>query len=267
MATNLSAHPIEILQQYITELNAAVQLCLEDPAKKPVHRVRTTTRRIEAQLALLNILQVPKVNGRKARAARRLLKKIRRAAAEVRDLDVQQDQIAAHTPATSRTVARKLREELEQQRIKAARDLVDELKKHHTTLSATLESLVKVFSESEPVTLTSAHLKALTLRWFATQAPAPSDDTDNLHDIRKKAKLARYLAENAPKQARSTRRIAEAFESLQETGGQWHDWLILSAIAAKKTGESSPLTKAFTRRCERNLASYRKLLATSIPTA
>jgi len=267
MATPVIAHPVETLRQYVTDIEAAILLCLDKPDKKPVHRLRTTTRRIEAQIALLTILHVPKVRSQEAQRARRLLKKIRRAAAEVRDLDVQQDQIAAHTPANARTEARQLRENLAQQRTKAAEALVSALKKHHTKLAQTLESLMKVFGEIEPLTLTSAQLAMLTLNWFARNAPAPSDDPDSLHTIRKKAKIARYLAENAPKQARSTRRIAAAFESLQEIGGEWHDWLVLSGIARDEIGEASPLTKAFTRRCARTLATYRSCLATGTPIA
>src|SRR5215468_252577 len=94
-----TAHPIDTLRQYITELEAAILLCLDDPAKKPVHRLRTMTRRIEAQIALFEMLHVPKVYSKEARDARRLLKKIRRAAGEVRDLDVQRDNIEEHTPA------------------------------------------------------------------------------------------------------------------------------------------------------------------------
>jgi CHAD domain-containing protein len=262
-----TAHPIDTLRQYVTELEAAILLCLDKPDKKPVHRLRTMTRRIEAQIALLDILHVPKTHSREARNARRLLKKIRRAAAEVRDLDVQQDHIADHIPANAGADARQLSEHLASERTKSAEKLVEALKKHQASLSETLESLVKAFSKAGPLTLTAGQLSALTLNWFERNAPAPSDDPDSLHTIRKKAKIARYLAENAPKEARSARRIAEAFESLQELGGEWHDWLILSGIAREHAGESSRLTRAFAQRCARTLASYRHRLAIHLPTA
>jgi CHAD domain-containing protein len=267
MAIIRNAHPIDTLRQYVTELEAAILLCLDKPDKKPVHRLRTMTRRIEAQIALLDILHVPKTHSREAREARRLLKKIRRAAAEVRDLDVQQDHIADHTPANSGVEARRLREHLASERTRAADKLVQALKKHHAPLAETLESLVNAFNKAGHLTLTAGQLSALTLNWFEQNAPAPSDDPDSLHTIRKKAKIARYLAENAPKEARSTRRIAEQFESLQEIGGEWHDWLMLSGLAREHAGESSPLTRAFAQRCARTLASYRHRLAIHLPTA
>ena len=267
MTTTGIAHPLDTLRQYVTELEAAVLLCLDEPDKKPVHRLRTMTRRVEAQIALLELLHVPKVYSKEARDARRLLKKIRRAAGEVRDLDVQQDKIEEHTPAKATSEARQLGKRLAQERKKAADSLLKTLKKHQAPLSEALESLVKAFNKTGAFTLTAGQLSALTLNWFHRNAPAPSDDPDSLHMIRKKAKIARYLAENAPKEARSARRIAEQFEALQEIGGDWHDWLILSGIARKQVGESSLLTKAFTQRCARTLASYRKRLATQLPPA
>jgi CHAD domain-containing protein len=266
MATT-AARPLETLRNYATEFEAAILLCLDKPAKKPVHRLRTMTRRIEAQLILLAVLRVPKVHGQNALKARRLLKKIRRAAGEVRDLDVLADLVTAHTPPTARKEAEDLRQTLEQQRDKAAGELQKTLSKNRTKLAGTLESLLKLLDEAGTLTLTSTELSTLTLDWFAHNAPPPSENPESLHTIRKKAKIARYLAENAPKQARAPHKLATEFESLQQIGGEWHDWLILSSIASEEAGKSSPLTQAFTRRCQRTLASYRRHLAGSVPKA
>lgn len=81
--------PVQVLREHATTLEAALSVCLADPAHKPVHRLRTETRRVEAQLLLLAQLpEVPEHRDESA-ALRKQLKKLRRAAGEVRDLDVQ----------------------------------------------------------------------------------------------------------------------------------------------------------------------------------
>jgi len=263
----VTIHPLEILRQHLTELEAAILLCLDNPTKKPVHRLRTMTRRVEAQFTLLAALRVPHIHEEDAQKARRLLKKLRRAAAQVRDLDVQDDLIAENTPPKAREDATKLRGKFQQQRSKAADQLQKSLQKYHTKLTDTLEALLKTLETDEAPILTSTELSTLTTDWFASKAPAPTEDPDDLHTIRKTAKIARYLAENAPKQARMPRKLATEFESLQQIGGEWHDWLILSEIARDETGESSPLTTAFSGKCKRSLASYRRHLKTALPNA
>jgi CHAD domain-containing protein len=265
VATTVSVHPVEILRKYVTDLEAAILLCLDNPTKKPVHRLRTMTRRIEAQLALLDLLHTPKIHGKDARQARRLLKKVRRAAGEVRDLDVQRDLISAHSSVKSQKDSRKLSSTLKQQRADAATDLHDALSKYHATLAETLESLLKTLEDSDPLSVNVSDLAKISSKWFSQNAPTPSDDPDSLHTIRKKAKIARYLAENSPKEALLTRKIAEAFEAVQQSGGEWHDWLILAAIARDELGDTSPLTANFTRLCQRSLAGYRRHLSKDLP--
>lgn len=262
-----TTHPLETLRQHLTELEAATLLCLDKPSKKPVHRLRTMTRRIEAQLTLLATLHTPNVHGADAQQAGRLLRKLRRAAGKVRDLDVQDDLIAENTPPQARNEAARLRSKLQQQRAKAANQLQQALRKRHTKLTNTLESLLKTLDNGDPPELTSTELARLTTDWFSSNSPAPSDNPDDLHTIRKTAKIARYLAENAPKQARVPRKLATDFESLQQIGGEWHDWLILAEIARDRIGNSSPLTATFTRKCRQSLASYRRRLKTAIPKA
>jgi CHAD domain-containing protein len=267
VATTVSVHPVEILRKYVTDLEAAILLCLDNPTKKPVHRLRTMTRRIEAQLALLDLLHTPKIHTKDARQARRLLKKIRRAAGEVRDLDVQRDLITSHSSVKTRKDSRKLSASLKQQRSDAATELQETLGKYQATLAETLEALLKTLDDGDPLSVSVSDLAKISSDWFAHNAPAPSEDPDSLHTIRKKAKIARYLAENSPREALLTQKIAEAFEAVQQSGGEWHDWLILAAIAHDELGESSPLATNFTRLCERSLASYRRHLSKDLPKA
>lgn len=268
MATSTIAHPIRTLREHVTALEAAITLCLADPAPKPVHRLRTSTRRIEAQLMLLELLPALPPHDKPARKSRRLLKKLRRAAGHARDIDVQIDLIAAETPADApQSIQKKslqLRQTLDKQRSTAAQRLIEILQKHQAKLALTLESLLSTLTPAEPLTLAPTQLSTLVHSWFAQNTPAEPtsdpDDPEHLHAIRKTAKLARYLAENAPKSARTPRKLARTFESVQQAGGDWHDWLILSTIARNELGKSSPLTESFTHKCHSALTAYRKRL-------
>jgi CHAD domain-containing protein len=274
MATSTTAHPIRTLREHVTALEAAITLCRADPTPKPVHRLRTRTRRIEAQLTLLELLPALPPHDKPTRKARRMLKKLRRAAGQVRDIDVQIDLIAAETPDDAPKSFQKkslqLRETLNHQRTAAAQRLIQILHKHQAKLALTLESLLTTLAPAEPLTVAPTQLITLIHSWFTQNTPAEpassDDDPEHLHAIRKTAKLARYLAENAPKSARTPRKLARAFESVQQAGGDWHDWLILSTIARDELGKSSQLAESFANKCHSALATYRRRLET-LPAA
>jgi CHAD domain-containing protein len=247
-------HPVLTLRNLVTDLEAAITLTLADPKRKPVHRLRTTTRRIEAQMELLALLPDLPEHAKPAKKARKLLRKLRRAAGLVRDLDVQHDLTQSKSQE-----ARKLRSLFQQQRGEAAESLLSALHKHQSKLTRTLEALLKTLGPAESLTISATHLSQLTLGWYTNHVPpATQRDHRRLHDIRKAAKLARYIAESANSPA--THRLARTFESLQQSGGDWHDWLTLSHIAHRELGSASPLTQSFTDRCEKSLSKYQSEL-------
>jgi CHAD domain-containing protein len=267
--TAQSAHPIETLREAVTALEAAVLLCLARPGKKRLHKLRISTRRVEAQLTLLSLLPKLPPHHIEADKARRLLRKLRRAAGLVRDIDVQRDLIrneAAGAPRKLRTDARKLRRALKRQRDREASALLRLLNKQRDRLPRALEDLLSALAPQQSLALTQIQLTALVRKWYAQPSdrqPAPaispkvSDDPQALHAIRKRAKLARYLAESAPASAHAAHRLAARFEALQLAGGEWHDWLILAEIAADELGDSSELPHRFASHAESALRDFR----------
>jgi CHAD domain-containing protein len=258
MTTSTSARPIQTLREQITNLEAAITVCLPDPSPKAVHKLRTSTRRVEAQLTLLSLLPGLPPHQKPEKEARRLLKKLRRAAGTVRDLDVQIDLIQEKTSESTKEASDDLSTVLKLQRVQVEANLLHILNKHQAKLTRSLESLFEDLDPAKSQTVTATRLSALTQDWFTQNIPSEAmpDDPDQLHAIRKTAKLARYIAETAPKSARTPRKLAAAFESLQQAGGEWHDWLILSAIAQDKLGDS-PLAQAFRGHCKTALVNYR----------
>lgn len=85
---NEVTYPVRVLRAHVTELEAALAVCLAEPAARAVHRLRTGTRRVEAQLLLLALLPGLPEHRRETARLGRELRRLRRAAGEVRDLDV-----------------------------------------------------------------------------------------------------------------------------------------------------------------------------------
>jgi CHAD domain-containing protein len=251
------AHPVRTLRHLVATLEATIALTLDHPKPKPVHRLRTVTRRIEAQFELLSLLPHLPAHAKQAKKARRFLRKLRRAAGAVRDLDIQCDLIRSRSHE-----ANHLRSLLRQQREEASEQLVDTIHRHQPKLARHLESLLKALTPAESFTLSATHLAQLVLHWYAHNIPATAKQNHrHLHGIRKTAKLARYIIESANPGARSSPyRLARAFESLQQSGGEWHDWLTMSDIAHRELGSSSSLVQAFARRCEKSLTKYQRHL-------
>lgn len=272
-------HPIDVLRQHVTALEAAITVTLASPKKDAVHRVRTSTRRIEAQLALLALLPELPEHAKQADKVLHALGKLRREAGKVRDLDVQRkllDEAPAHQHAATEQTgskaverqAKSLRRTLKHRREELAEELQHSLKRKSRSISRKLEKLMSALEDAEQIEITAAQLSELTRTWFRTNMPGgdAGSSPDGLHSIRKAAKLARYIAESAVNDAgrKSTERsagdLAKEFETLQQSGGDWHDLLTLAAIARHELGKRDPLTRELDRRCEAALRSYQEQL-------
>jgi CHAD domain-containing protein len=247
-----AAHPVRTLRELVTLLEAALALTVADPIPKAVHKLRTNSRRVEAQLELLALLPDLPDHAKPEKKAHKLLRKLRCAAGRVRDLDVHHDLIQSNSDE-----AEKLRSLFKRQRKPAAKELIVAIDKHQAKLLRALEALQQALAPAESLSLPAASLAQLILDWYARSAPTTAKQNHRqLHDTRKAAKLARYLAQSTP----STRTLARTFESLQQYGGNWHDWLTLSNIAQHELGDSSPLAQDFKRRCKKSLAEYQSHL-------
>jgi CHAD domain-containing protein len=270
-----SAHPLDTLRDTTTSLEAAILLCLAKPGKTAVHRLRTCIRRVEAQLQLLSILTGLPPHQHQASKALRPLKKLRRAAGKVRDIDVQRDLLCTDrgsrkTPRRLdpeiRKQSRELRRELKLKREKHADQLLQLLQKHQSDLPLLFEKLLDALAPAQSLTLPEAELTSLTRTWFENGAHRPSAELSvppniqQLHAIRKRAKTARYIAESAPDSAKAAHLLAERFEKLQQAGGEWHDSLLLAEIAAHKLGASTKLAQSLDRKTERALRTFHRYL-------
>lgn len=238
-----------------TELLEAVVACRADPGKHAVHSVRTGTRKLEALLrkALEDHPGASHLH-KTARKAQRNLKRIRRAAGPVRDLDIHRqlaEELHGQALSAAETASRgslsedykELDESLRKRRKRAARRLEKVLQKQELPLESALEdvagSLAQLRAASAPPLKTAS-------RWtHASSLPAldPSADSfeEELHGYRKRTKAARYIAD-LQKSSAEARELVQRLKKIQDSIGRWHDLLLLTEEAAGLLGKHATLT-------------------------
>jgi CHAD domain-containing protein len=142
------------------------------------------------------------------------------------------------------------------------------LHKQHARLPLAFGELLATLAPAESMALSESQLIELVLAHYGSlhqpEPTAATGETAQLHELRKRAKLARYLAESAPKSATAARRLAAQFESLQQAGGEWHDWLILAEVAADELGDSAKLPQRFIAHTETALDTFKRRLGEKI---
>jgi CHAD domain-containing protein len=255
--------PVTAFLRQSLALKAAIVDCLDSPSMKPVHRLRSSTRRLEATLELLDLSTDVKVR-RKSKPLRKALREIRRGAGAVRDLDVHRNLLKAYKKNNDTD---KLDHDLVSAREKAAHQLTSELRKDQKQLNQELNELETILKPVLDLDLSGAELISLTRKWFAsTISHLDPQQDDQLHAIRKAGKTARYIAETGAKDSKAVAGLAARFEHAQNTLGAWHDCLLLLDEAQESLPEHSPTTeqlqeKAVHLRQQAN-ATAKHLLAT-----
>lgn len=259
MASEPRVRPVETLRELVTSLEAALTVVAARPKAKNVHHLRTTTRRIEAEMELLTLLPGMGEQSKAGQESVQRLGKLRRTAGKVRDLDVQRKLTQSGEGSQSKD-ARQLRKALKQRRGDREEELLREIEKQRNKLSKSLEALLDALDAAKPPALSTERLARLVCRWYTHNSPATAEGTEQMHAVRKAAKMARYMAESGADGKGS--RLARTFEEVQQAGGRWHDWLTLAEVAREELGDSSPLAKVFDQRCKRALTMYKRRLRT-----
>jgi len=198
------------------------------PQAQNVHRLRTGTRRLQL---LLNDL-APELD-RSQKKLLKLLGRLRKRAGKVRDLDVQLAALRSlKIPREPRRKTQLINELIEIRRHQEKKlrkavddDTVREIRKR-------LRRARKDFdpkASGDPLAVARVMLEAVHLGdGKLTEAL--------LHQYRILSKRARYTAEFGG-QTPETRQFIAGVKRIQDTLGDWHDWLILTQTAGKQLGE------------------------------
>ena len=231
---------ITFLRQSLT-LKAAMAACLDDPKPEAVHKLRSSTRRLEAVLEVLNSSADLPTLPKRSRAFRRSLRQIRRASGAVRDLDVHRELLSSYQAVSGAT---ELDKELQALRKKKVKKLHRQILADEDEIRLTLDRLEATVAELSDLNLSGGNLVDAARSWLtpAVRGLNPHED-EGLHSIRKACKTARYIAEIGGESSKTAAKFAKRLENVQQTTGAWHDCLLLLNQAHASLPDKSPFTE------------------------
>ncbi len=242
--------------------------CGKKASRKRVHELRVATLRLQAELNCWQSNRAEQDFGSKAvRRWGKQADRLRKVLSPVRDADVYL-QMLEELAATRETVPQDnpglsekcqheigvLHKKLERKREVAVIKLTAALQARGEKFDRAGQAVEKLFADGRvpaAVETTSAIRRSLNeLSW-----DAPMLNAATLHDFRKKAKTARYLAEIS--QDAASKNQVRLLKRMQAAAGAWHDWQTLCGRAKAKLGEKDPdgLTRWLETKAEYMLAA------------
>jgi CHAD domain-containing protein len=225
---------LERVRKALRGLGKLLQSLSGDFAPKDVHKLRTTSRRVEAIAGVLE-----KAGGKKSRRLVQSIDPIRKAAGGVRDMDVllansrklarnsdseSLGHLLEHLKTARRQNAGELQHALHHRRKAVQRDLKD-----YSRFVASLAKHAQLNPRSDEKASGAQeeiHSSAMNLvRELGDWKPL---DAGNLHEFRLKVKQLRYTLQL---DVQADPILVDALGDVQRRIGDWHDWHELAQIA------------------------------------
>ncbi len=233
--------PVATFLRHSLALRAAMAECLDKPTPKAIHWLRSSTRRVEATLELLvNTADLPALPKRSKRLSRSL-RRIRRTAGSVRDLDVHRELLAIYQTLSDADEMEKKLGAARESKVKKLQHLI---RRDKHDIRRNLDKLGPILATAADLNLSGgslAHIAQTSLA-PALRGLDPKDD-DDLHSIRKACKTARYIAEIGGETSKAASSLAKRLIGVQQTTGAWHDYHTLLNEAQTALPNGSPLTE------------------------
>jgi CHAD domain-containing protein len=228
------ADELERARKAVRELSKTLKSLPMDPPPQEVHRLRTTTRRVEAIVSVL-----AQVEGKESRRVLKSIEPIRKAAGGVREVDVMivnARKLARHAAGDSLTrllehlqIARQQNAEVLRRVLGRRRDLARENLKQY---SRTIRTALAPRKEAVSLNRSSAHshegVHSAAIKVVRELGEWPPLDAENIHAFRLKVKELRYILQLS---ADADSSLAETLGDVQRLIGDWHDWHQLEEIA------------------------------------
>lgn len=257
-----------------TMLQAVLSNAGEPPEVKVIHQLRTGTRRVEAMLETLAREAGPRGLDAATEEARqrwlRQLKKVRQSAGAVRDFDVHRDLLMEHYLPRGKPAKDSVGEQLDiatttahdepplvaqayaldrwlaARRATAADALRAALRQRDQKLLAAEQQFVAAWTKRRSAVrkIRRPASQMALADYLRSMDAMPLLDAENLHDFRKDAKKARYVAEASEDDDAADAAIVKAIKRVQDAIGDWHDWLVLEAESREALGSDGAALEA-----------------------
>jgi CHAD domain-containing protein len=241
--------PVTIFLRRSLTLKAALTECLDEPRPKAVHQLRSSIRRIEAIFELLiSIADLPSIPKR-SRELRRSLRKLRRAASKVRDIDVHRDLLTSYKTIAD---AVQMDKSLNAARKRKAQKLQRRIAKDQQDILRALDRLETTLATAVDLDVSGGNLARAARSSLANAVRGLNLEHDgDLHSIRKACKTARYIAEIGSPVSKAASKLAARFDDVQQTTGSWHDCLLLLDKAHTILPNDSPFIEKIQTKARR----------------
>ncbi len=223
---------IDRLRKNARKLRKMLTKFPKNPSPEEVHKLRTRTRRLEANLHSLTFDAK-----RSERALLRGLKRIRSSAGKVRGMDVLTTDLSSAKLGSDSECLTRLLEHLGARRYKKARRLRKTVRQNASLVGTQLRKTAKHLKRLAQSNGASAAAKvkeqddaaATALRLTEDLANPRALSRQNLHPYRLKVKELRYVLQMAERGKHQG--FVEALGKTKDAIGEWHDWEELTGIA------------------------------------
>lgn len=227
---------IDRAEKPFNQMRKLLKNLTDNPAPGEVHELRTRARKIEAIAATLQAADA----GHTKRLLK-LIKPLRKAAGEVRDMDVLTGDLL-HIPRDHEAMQEslvRLVEHMGTVRRQSAGNLLDTVNRRRKPARRSLKKYIELVESvasgkkkaplSVGLTLQSADGAASTASDLMSQIRDwPRLTAQNIHPFRLKVKELRYVLQLFPD---ADRGLVDALGKVKDEIGAWHDWQQLQGIA------------------------------------
>jgi len=220
------------MQKPVRKLRKLLKKMGSQPAVEDVHDLRTSSRRLEASF------QASLDTERNSRKVLKKVRKIRKAAGKVRDMDVLTGYLSGvHPPDNERACMVQLLEHLGAQRARHAKKLVAKRRQYGSSLRKQLQRISRDMDHALPQdgngrsdgNSIDAQAAASALRLISELRQPARLGKNNLHPYRLKVKELRNVLEMA--QNAKQQEFVDTLGKVKDAIGEWHDWEELATIA------------------------------------
>jgi CHAD domain-containing protein len=234
------AEELERARKALRELSKTLKSLPVDPPPNEVHKLRTTTRRVEAIVSVLAQLE-----GKESRRLLKSIEPVRKAAGGVREMDVMisnarklaRQSTGDFLPRLPGDSVARLTEQIKIARQHSAVELRraigrrrdsarDNLKEYMRLVRAESARAKRRASANGSAENGGIHAAAINVLRELSEWPPLS--TENIHEFRLKVKMLRYILQLS---AEANPRLGDALGNVQRRIGDWHDWHQLQEIA------------------------------------
>jgi CHAD domain-containing protein len=221
------------VQKPLRQFRKSLKRLPKDPPPETVHKLRTRARHIEAIAAALT-----EPDEKKTRRLLKSIRPVRKAAGNVRDMDVLTGNALSLPQNSHQESLVRLVEHLGIARQKSAGDLLATVDQQRKTARRVLKQYAKLAqaalaqetngSSDSPQAHTELHVQAVTQDLIRELSRWPALSVRNIHPFRLKVKELRSILQLIPN---ANPRLVDALGNVKDQIGDWHDWQQLAEAA------------------------------------